>query len=210
MPVIQVPMEISETTYAGLLAGVYERTGGVVRNHGKIVEHLKDALISEQDYGAGELRIAEVLKKNKYIAIGLGVVTVVVGGILFYAIKSRKNKKSAKIKMPKCVVDFNNSLFAYLEAVREGNLDMDAITGLISDLDEIKKNQDSGNINIDFSTEQLNTLINLIFDYTRKLAEANSVKLSGLEQPVSVSADNIIVNLQHYLKVQKQIFEKVA
>lgn len=47
MPVIQVPMEISETTYAGLLAGVYERTGGVVRNHGKIVEHLKDALISE-------------------------------------------------------------------------------------------------------------------------------------------------------------------
>lgn len=156
------------------------------------------------------MRIAEVLKKNKYIAIGFGVVTVVVGGIVFYAIKSSKNKKSAKTKMPKCVVDFNNSLFAYLEAVREGNLDMDAITGLISDLDEIKKNQDSGNINIDFSTEQLNTLINLIFDYTRKLAEANSVKLSGLEEPVSASVDNIIVNLQHYLKVQKQIFEKVA
>jgi len=142
MPIIQVPMEISEAAYAGLLANIYQRTGGVVRNHGKIVEHLKDALISEQDYKSGGLRIAEVVKKHKYIVIGLGVVTV--GGIIFYAIKSSKNKKNTKPKMPKCVMDFNNSLFAYLEAVRNGNLDMDNITGLISELNEIKKNHDSG------------------------------------------------------------------
>jgi len=65
-------------------------------------------------------------------------------------------------------------------------------------------------INIDFSTEQLNTLINLIFDYTRKLAEANSVELNELEEPVFVSVDNTISNLHRYLEVQKQIFEKVA
>lgn len=208
MPIIQVPMEVSEATYAGLLVGVYERTGGVVRNHGKIIEHLKDTRISEQDYKSGGLSIAKAFKKHKYIVIGLGVVTV--GGIMFYAIKTSKNKKNTKPKMPKCVVDFNNSLFTYLEAVRNGNLDMDNITGLISDLDEIKKSHDSGKINIDFSIEQLNTLINLIFDYTRKLAEANSVELNELEEPVFVSADNTISNLHCYLEVQKQIFENVA
>jgi len=130
--------------------------------------------------------------------------------VIVDAMKPSKNKKSAVPKMPKCVVDFNNSLCVYLEAVRNGNLDMDTITGLMSDLDEVKENYDSGKINIDFSTGQLNTLINLIFNYTRELAEANFVELNGLEEPISAHKDNTIVNLQYYLEFQKQIFEKVS
>lgn len=212
MPVIQVAYEIPEATYAGLLTGQLKRFGSVVRDHRGIIGHLDEVPISEQDYGSSRLPIVKVLKNHKNIAIGIGVVTVVAvaGGLVLGAMKSSKNKKNAEPKMPKCVVDFNNSLCVYLEAVRNGNLDIETIRGLISDLGDVKENYYSGKINIDFSTGQLNTLMDLIFNYTRKLAEANSVEFNGLEEPISASADNTIVNLQHYLEVQKQIFEKVS
>lgn len=115
----------------------------------------------------------------------------------------RKNRKSKQITAPdmsKCVEDYNSSLCAYLEAVRNGKLDIDTITCLMSNLDDIKENYDSGKITIDFSTEQLDTLVNLVFDYTRKLAEANSVEINELKKPVSASADNTIIDLRRYLK----------
>jgi hypothetical protein len=72
------------------------------------------------------------------------------------------------------------------------------------------KNNENGTISIDFSAEQLNTLVTLVFDYTRKLAEVNAVELNELNEPIAVSTNDTIISLQRYLKIQKRIFEKVA
>jgi hypothetical protein len=200
MPVTQpIGLVIPEDIWAGLSSGELIRSGSVVRDRlGRINAHLKEGPIAKD-------------KNYKYIAIGLGVVAVVaLSGLLLVTIKSSKNKKNAELKAPKCVVDFNNAFYSYLEAVRNGSLDIDTITRFISVLNEIKVNHDSGKINIDFSTEQLNTVVNLVYDYTKKLAELNSVELNGLEEPVSASADNAIVILLRYLELQKQIFENLS
>jgi hypothetical protein len=211
MPLVPVNVDVPTEIYAGLLTGKYTRVGSVVRESGKIVKHLDEAFISEQGCAFGELRIASALKdiaNRNNVLIGIGVVAVIAGTIAYYTVKSSKKKKSTEIQIPKCAADFNSTLCNYLDAIQSGNLDTDIINRLISDLDEVKGNYTGGNIKIDFSAYRLTTLMNLIFDYTKKFANANSVELNELEAPATESG--IFANLRHYLEVQKQIFEKVA
>lgn len=206
MAVIQPLFEISNEAIAGILVGELIRHGGVVYYAtGGIFEHLKDVSLPEMPKAKG--------LNYKYLAIGLGVVVVVTAAAVgtIRLIKSKKaNNKNVGTETPKCVEDYNASLCAYLEAVRNGKLNINTIDRLISDLDYIKENYDCGKIKIEFSIEQLDTLINLIFDYTRKLAEANLVELSDIKEPVIASGDSTIIDLRYYLDFQKQIFEKVA
>jgi hypothetical protein len=55
--------------------------------------------------------------------------------------------------------------------------------------------------------QDLDTLVNRIYDYTIRLAENNKVELT--EEELS-KTDNSILNLQNYLKTQKRIFETAA
>lgn len=215
MPIIQVAYEVPADIYLGLMTGSLTRFGSVVRNHVGITKHLKEINMPDSNSSANKLVLAKVLEKAKtlknpkVIAIG-SVVALVTGGLVFAGIKLSKNKKSAEQNLPKCVSDFNNALCVYLEAVRNGNLELVTITDLISRLNEIKDNYDGGKIQLDFSTGQLNTLFNLIFDYTKKLAEANSFELNSIDETEPTSSDRTIVSLKRYLEVQKQIFEKAS
>jgi len=56
------------------------------------------------------------------------------------------------------------------------------------------------------STEELDVLVNRIFEYTEKLAKDNSIELTEDELNAQIS-DSTILNLQRYLKAQKRIFE---
>lgn len=71
---------------------------------------------------------------------------------------------------------------AYLKAVRKGTFD--------------------GKL----STAELKQLVNMICDYTRKLAKVNDVKVERFKQ----HSLNSIDNLQAYLEVQKRIFQEAA
>jgi len=198
MPIIQVAYEVSGKTFAGLTAGTLTRFGSVVRDSKGITEHLKEISLPKKS-GKG-------LDKSTVMAVGLGVVTIaaMAGGIALF-LKRRKNKKRKK-----CIENYNASFCAYLEAVQNGNMDIDIINKLISDLDEVKKFNDKGKLYIEFSSEQLETLVDMVFDYTKILAETNSVELDNLEKPEFDSADNTIFDIRHYLEFQKQIIEKAA
>jgi len=208
MPVISVSLDVPLEIYTGLLTGKLTRFGSVVRESGKIVKHLDEAFIPEQTVGA----LKDFANQNK-ILIGIGVVvavTAIVGTITYYTVKSSKNKKSAEIQIPKCVAEFNSTFCTYLDAIQSGKLDMHIVNRLIADLDEINENYSIGNIKIDFSADRLTTLMNLLFNYTKKFAGANSIEFNELESSASASEDSTFSNLRHYLEVQKQIFEKTA
>ncbi|EHQ91690.1 hypothetical protein [Desulfosporosinus youngiae] len=210
MAIIQPAFEISEQAMAGLLSGDLVRHGGVIYNAtGGIFEHLKDVSLPETESGA-LVKAVKILKKPQTILIGLGAVAVGVG-IALYAHSKSKQKRSehgTEIQAPKWVETYNASLCAYLDAIRNGNMSIDIIARLMAELDEMKINSDSRNVTIQFSIEQFDTLVNLVFDYTRKLAEANSVEFNISREPVS--SENAIVDLQCYLEIQKQIFENAA
>lgn len=213
MPIIQVSYQASASTYEKLLTGEYNRFGSVVRDSKQIVEHLKEIKLPDQDDVSKGLAAAKTfMKNNKNILIGLGIITAGVGiGVgLYNVVKNNKRKKDFETEMPKSIVDFNNSICDFLDEIGKGNLKMDTLTRLSSDLDNIKLDNDSGKVSIDFSTGQLSTLNDLISDYTSKLAAANSFEYKGHQLLKSASTNDKIIQLKHCLNVQQQILEKAS
>lgn len=193
---------------AGLKSGNLIRYGGVVRDRmGNIVKHLKEVPSPAKSQGVVG-RVAASVKRPRGIitATALGVVAVGVTTI----IAAGKREEAGKPEVPEHIENYDASLRAYLEAVRGGSLDAGIIGQLISDFDAVKAYSNNGDIIVDFSTEQSETLVNLVVDYTRKLAEANSVELDELRGQASASENEAVVDLRRHLEVQRQIFTGAA
>jgi hypothetical protein len=203
MAVVQEAFDIPADIMTKLLTDEYRRIGGVVRyavgpNKGQIVKHLTpvDMKAAEQDQGVGA-QIMSFAKKNKMgLIIGVAVAGVAtVGGIIYHKVNNRE---------PAVVTQFRATLSTYIEEIRKGNLGLNFIETLMAALDELKKHKDYEKFKIDLTTEDLDVLVDRIYDYTIRLAENNKVELTEAERS---KTDNSIINLQNYLRTQKRIFE---
>ncbi len=96
---------------------------------------------------------------------------------------------------------------SYIEDIRNGELSMKSINRLMDALEELKQDKRYEMLKIELTTEELDVLVNRIYEYTVKLASDNAVELTDDEKK---SSDNSILNLQRYLKTQKRIFKSVA
>ncbi|MDJ0304680.1 hypothetical protein [Dehalobacter sp.] len=209
MAIVQEAFDIPTDIMTRILTGEYRRIGGVVRyavgpQKGQIVKHLKpiDLPAAEQVQGLGA-KALHFAKNNKkvLIIVGAGAGAVALGTGIYYKIKTHE---------PAVVAEFRASLKAYINALREGKLDVDEINALMRSLEELKKHKDYKKISIQLSTEELGVLVNRIYEYTIKLAKDNSVELTDEERSADQEKNNAILNLQRYLKTQKRIFETAA
>ena len=82
-----------------------------------------------------------------------------------------------------------------------------SINRLMDALEELKQAKRYEQLKIKLTTEELDVLVNRIYEYTVKLASDNAVELTDDEKK---SSDNSILDLQRYLKTQKRIFKSVA
>ena len=204
MAVEQITFEIPPVIQQGIDNGTLIRFGGVVRNKaGHIVKHLKETSVSKADNNASKNQIMEFAKKNKYFLIGTVIVTAVAAGVTYVVIR---NKKNEDVKIPKCVADFNESFLEYVESIRNGAVNEEKIDRVLIALEEIKKNHENGNINITFSIENVSLLLVMVRKYTIKFAEANAFEMVEDD----CDKENEIGSLQHYLKIQKEVFERCS
>lgn len=114
--------------------------------------------------------------------------TITAGGVVYHKIKNRE---------PEVVKKYHAALRDYINDIRSGELSMKPINRLMDALDELKQNKNYEKIKIELTTEELNVLVNRIYEYTIKLASENAVELTDDELR---SSDNTILNLQNYLK----------
>jgi hypothetical protein len=213
VPIVQITYDVPLDIAKGLATGELSMLGtSAVRNSTHITAHIREVsrtISDSKDPMAAA--VAKSVKNPKFVIIGLGVVAVaaVGGGVAVWA-RNKTKQPAAEHETPECVVNYNASLTAYLEAIGSGSLDADLINRLISDLDAVKENADSGMISLELSVEDSDKLVRLIADYTNKLADANSVELSGLDDADTDSADGVIVDMRRYLEAQRQIFAESA
>lgn len=180
----------------GLDAGKLVRHGGVVRNElGHIVTHLKEVHLPSKKPAAAQRAAAPLKDRRVVTVIVLG--TAIGGTIAFLAVKDRMQAR-------KCVKNLNSSLVAYLEAVRDGNLDEGTISRLITDLDAAEEYSNNGQVAV------ASALVDLVIDYTSKLAEANSVDLDELQEEGQAAEKGAVVDLRRHLEVQRKIFTEAA
>jgi len=203
MAITQIAFEIPPEIQAGIDAGALLRFGGVVRDRaGHIVKHLEEVSMPEADNSAGENTVVQFAKKNKYFIIGIAIAAIA-AGVIYVVVKNKKNKEE---RIPKCVADFNESFAEYVDSIKMGAVSEKKIDKVMIALEEIKRNQEKETITITFSVENISLLLGMVRDYTMKFAEANSFET--LEEDIKEYDE--IDGLQHYLKIQKQIFEKCA
>lgn len=206
MTIAQDAFYIPDDIATGIATGLYRRIGSVVRyasgpNKGQIVKHLQpiDLKVADQVQGCGAkaLQLAQQHKK----AVGIGAVCVAAIGTGIWGYNKWKNRE------PKVLTEFRVALKTYIDAVRNGNMDIDIINALMEALEGLKQHKEYERICIQLTAEDLDVLVGRIYEYTIKLAQDNSVELSQEKLHLNNGA---IINLQSYLKVQKRIFEAVA
>lgn len=206
MPIIQEAFDIPNDIMTKLLTGEYRRIGGIIRyatgpNKGQIVKHLEpiDLKPAQQAQSIGA-KVIQFAKRNKKVLIvsGVAVAAVTVGSFVYYKVKNRELE---------VVTTFRSELKTYIEEVRTGSLKLSSIENLLRALEAVKSHKDSGNIIIELSTEELDVLVNRIYEYTKTLAEMNEYHFSAEDLE---KYDDSMDNLYSYLTVQKQIFETAA
>ncbi|MEG9294982.1 hypothetical protein V6B33_00850 [Mangrovibacillus sp. Mu-81] len=191
MPIVQDLYKIPDDIMMKISTGENIRYGGVVRNNkGQIVKHLKPIHMSEA--------ILQYAWNNRDTLIKVGK-----GGLYI----ARNYFKSKKKQDPDVVGKFREGLKVYLYAVRNGALTMEIISDMMERLGELKIHPNSEKINIVLSVEELDVLLNQMFEYTQKLAGDNAIELTSREKETLSHSMNPIINLQHCLETQKRIFE---
>lgn len=206
MAITQDAFYIPDDIATGLATGLYRRIGSVVRyavgpNKGQIVKHLQpiDLKAAEQAQGLGAKALQFVQHHKK--EVGIAAIGAAVVGVGIWGYNKWKNHE------PKVLTEFRAALKTYIDAIRNGNMDIDKINGLMEALEALKQHKDYEKISIQLSAEDLEVLVGRIYDYTIKLAADNAVDLSDEELNLNNGA---IINLQSYLKAQKRIFEEAA
>lgn len=207
MAIVQDAFFIPDDIVTGLATGIYRRIGSVIRyadgpNKGQIVKHLQpiDLKVAEQTQGVGA-KALQFVKQHKKGSI-ITVVSVITGICVYSKTKNYE---------PKVVGDFRASLRVYINAIRKGNMEIGKINDLMEHLENLKMHKNCEKISIRLTTEDLEVLIDRIYEYTVKLANDNKVELAEDELCVSdKKGADLIINLQTYLKAQKRIFEEAA
>lgn len=174
-------------------------------NKGQIVKHLKpiDLKVAEEAQGIG-VKALQFVKEHKKGTIITVVAAAVVGTGAFIYSKVKNHE-------PKVVTEFRTALRVYIDAIREGNMDIDIINNTMDALEELKQHKNYEKISIQLATEDLEVLVGRIYEYTIKLAKDNDVELPEDELRTShAKTVGTIINLQNYLKAQKRIFEATA
>jgi len=206
MAVVQEAFYIPSDIMTKILTGEYRRIGGVVRyavgpHKGQIVKHLKPVDMN----GAENVRnlgakLLPFIKKNKrtVLVAAIGTGALLAGGGIYYRYKTNE---------PKAMRRFRNALKEYLEAVRGGDLEVEKIDRLMSAIEELQSHKDYKKFSIQLSTEELEVLVNRLYDFTMKLAKDNDIELTEAEH---VHSDNAIINLRDQLMIQRRIFETAA
>ena len=101
------------------------------------------------------------------------------------------------------------ALQEYLDAARNGTLNIDLLSNLINLIDELEKNNFQKSISLNISSDQFGDLMNCIFDFTKRLAEANNFDANFINRP-KYCKEKTTSDLKYYLNMQKQIFEQAA
>lgn len=206
MPVIQEAFFIPDDIATGLATGLYRRLGGVVRyaigpNKGQIVKHLDPVNLPAAKEATGVLaKTVQFARENKKLVIigGIAVGTVAAGTAIYYGIKNHE---------PAVVKEFRRALNDYVGAIRTGTMEKAKINALVESLDKMKEHRNYEKLIIKLSAEDIDVLVNRIYAYTVELARNNNYDFTETKMH---GDDNPIINLRHYLDIQKNIFDTAA
>ena len=113
---------------------------------------------------------------------------------------------SRKQREAEIVSGFQDAFGEYINSIQGGIVTENTIDNLMISLSEIKT-LGSKNQFINILNNNLGVMLQLFHEYTMKLSKDNDFEI---EEDCLDENNNAITNFQHYLKIQKKIFESAA
>lgn len=214
MVVKMVALDMPSLIAAGLESGIYTRDGGTIRDAvtGVIVKLLPEAKMptlkidgafSRLSTGAFS-RLSKGSTGSLLIGLGVAAVTLVAAGV---ALKMADNAEKVGRD---ALLEYNSALNAYLVAIQAGTLTTESLDQFVAALDAVDDLSTSGKFTIEFSPEDSEALLKVVYEYTLEFAEANSIEFSGIVAPTPDSVATTIDELRQYLLLQKEVFTRSA
>lgn len=206
MGIIQEEFYIPDEISIGVATGIYKICGGVVRNvaNGQIVCHLvpigQKVAENAQGFGKG---LMELCKEHPVKAAATGTGIVLAGyGLIKLGKWSYSKIKEHETKVLK---EFRESLRVYLDAVSKGKMNIATIDDLSMHLNALKADKRYSKYQIKLTAEEFGTVVNLIHNYTEKLASDNNIEL-----PNSKAQNDMMGALRECLENQRRMFMACA
>ena len=116
--------------------------------------------------------------------------------------RSQREKRKAEKR-------FSKALQKYIDTAKSGELSIDVLDDLISSIDDLMKHNPDGQFPINVSARQMSDLFNSIYDFTKRMAEANSFDSRHIKAPSRFSK-NKVLDLQQYLNIQREILSNAS
>lgn len=201
MPVVPIYLNIDDKTYEGVKSGVLELYG-LAKNvdNKRIAKHIPVVADAAKEGASKAIDFVRLHQKETFIISGVLAIGGTIAGTVGY-VAHRKQRKLER--------QFGLALQEYLDSARNGTLNIDILNTLINSIEAIEKNNPKKSINLNISATQFSDLINCIFDFTKRLAEANNINTRSINLP-KYFQKKTSDDLKYYLNMQKQIFEQAA
>ena len=207
MPIVQVPLDVPDDIYMGVLNGSLELLGMVKDGQHKVRKHIPRAKLPKADKAAKVKKagVWQVIKEHKAVAIGIGAVAAVagVGAYVYHDWKDSKRQAAEER-----IAGFQKALKDYLKASKKGKLNAKVVDNLLNALDDLEKKKLGKDVELTIPASQLTALIYSIFTYTETLAKANEYDVK-IAKPKN-GTQGSITSLKSYLEIQKEILENAA
>lgn len=201
MPVVPIYLNIDDKTYQGIKAGTLELYGLAKNvNTKRVAKHIPTVADATKESASKAIDFVRAHQKETFIISG----ALIVGGTIVSTIGYIAHCKQRKLDK-----QFGLALQKYLDAARSGTLNLDILNNVIRSIEAIEKNTQKKSINLNISAVQFSDLINCIFDFTKRLAEANNFNTISINRP-KYFKKKTSDDLKYYLNMQKQIFEQAA
>lgn len=201
MPVVPIYLDIDEKTYAGVKAGLYELYGLAKNvNNKRVAKHIPAVADAAKEGASKAIDFIRVHQKGTIIVGGVLIIGGAVAGTVGY-VAHRKQRELNK--------QFGTALQEYLDSARNGTLNIEILDTLITSIEAVEKCNSKKPISLNISAAQFGDLINCIFDYTKRLAEANNISTQSINRP-KYFKKKTTDDLKYYLNMQKHIFEQAA
>ena len=200
MPVVNVNLILDDKTYVGVMTGALELCGMVKDQNHRIRKHLPTVVDSAKE---GAAKAIDIVREHKTAVITVGGLLIVGGAVVgTVSYFSQREKRKAEKQ-------FSKALQKYIDYAKSGELTLEVLDSLISSINTLSKYNKDGQIPLNISAKQLTELFNGIYDFTKRMAEANKFDTHNIKSPNRFSK-NKVLDLQQYLNIQRDILSKAA
>ncbi len=149
----------------------------------------------------------------KYALIGIGIAAAVAATTaVAYAVAKHIKKKKAMKENPALAlsIEYNQAMVNYVEKAQKGKLSLKDVKRFADFFNAIVEDYKTGDIKIDLSIEEINTLYGIVYKFTKALCEKSKemldVKYQEIDFTSEVEKEVKVEFIRDMLNVQQQIY----